>query len=413
MRVLFVHRRFPAQYGRLVRALAADAANQVVFVASEGPVDVGWITVRRYRRRRAPAPATHHYLKPFEEAVLDGQAVYRVCAELRREGFVPDVIAAHCGWGVMLYLKEAFPEASLLGYFEWYYRARGADVGFLESGDPGPDEACRIRTLNAPLVMGLVDCDRGITPTDFQRRQIPQPLREKVTVLHDGIDTTLFAPSPSERREIGGVDLGKATRIVTYATRGMEPYRGFPQFMQAAALLLEHDPLLHIVIAGTDTVHYSRRLPGETYKERALAELPRLDRSRLHFVGRLARDDYLRLLRLSDAHVYLTVPFVLSWSLLEAMATGCLVVASDTEPVREVVTEGRNGLLVDLRSPEAIAAVVRKALSLGRDGEELRVAARRTIVSRFALADLLPRHIRLLQSMAGTGAQKISSLMLA
>jgi len=200
---------------------------------------------------------------------------------------------------------------------------------------------------------------------------------------------------------------------VTYATRGMEPYRGFPQFMQAAALLLEHDPLLHIVIAGTDTVHYSRRLPGETYKEKALDELPRLDRSRLHFVGRLARDDYLRLLRLSDAHVYLTVPFVLSWSLLEAMATGCLVVASNTEPVREVVTEGRNGLLVDLRSPEAIAAVVRKALSLGRDGEELRVAARRTIVGRFALADLLPRHIGLLRSMAGTVTQKISSLMLA
>jgi glycosyltransferase involved in cell wall biosynthesis len=221
-------------------------------------------------------------------------------------------------------------------------------------------------------------------------------------VLHDGIDTDYFTPAPGTKLVLPDLDLSGAAEIVTYATRGMEPYRGFPQFMRAAALLLKRRPGLHIVIAGSDTVAYSRKLPqGQSYKQRALEELGAADLSRLHFTGALPYGPYLQLLRASAAHVYLTVPFVLSWSLLEAMATGCLVIGSDTAPVREVIEDGRTGLLADFFSPAEIAARVGDALDNRARMAPMRQAARDLIRQRYALSDLLPRHIALMREVAG------------
>jgi glycosyltransferase involved in cell wall biosynthesis len=402
MRVLFLHRNFPAQYRHVAAALAADTANQVVFGTRDSDGEIPGVTKVLFKPTRGVRPETHPYLRPTEEAVLDGQAVFRVCAQLREQGFVPDLVCAHSGWGPGLYAKDVFPKAKLLVYFEWYYHGRGGDADFIDPHAMDDDTACRIRTRNAPLLLDLADCDRGTCPTAFQRDQFPAIFHPKLTVLHDGIDTDYFTPAPGTNLVLPDLDLSGAKEIVTYATRGMEPYRGFPQFMRAAALLLKRRPGLHIVVAGSDTVAYSRKLPaGQSYKQQALDELGAADLSRLHFTGALPYGQYLQLLRASAAHVYLTVPFVLSWSLLESMAAGCLVVGSDTAPVREVIADGRNGLLVDFFSPEAIADKVIWALDHRREGDKLRAAARDFIVQRYALADLLPRQIALMREVAG------------
>lgn len=412
MRVLFVHDHFPGHYKHVAAALAEDPANKVVFATAarrEAGAEVGaasaipGVEMRTYMPHRAPGEATHPYVRPFEDAVLRGQAMFRLCLSLRNEGFVPDLICAHAGFGPGLYLKEAFPEAPLLSYFEWFYRSAGADTDFL-GGALHPDDACRVRTRNAAILVELAQCDWGLCPTDFQRAQFPAAFRDKMTLLHDGIDTDLFSPQAGTRMVLPGLDLSQAPEIVTYATRGMEPYRGFPQFMHAAALLLEQRPNLHIVVGGADTVSYgSRRPDGRSYKDAVLAELAGRDLSRLHFCGPLEGEAWRTLLRATTVHVYLTVPFVLSWSLLEAMSAGCAIVASDTAPVREVITDGTEGLLAELRSPEEIARRVGEALDDRALRTRLGAAARRRALAEYQLADLLPRHLRLMQNIATSG----------
>src|SRR5262245_50587956 len=257
MRVLFLHRNFPAQYRHVAAAMATDKSNEVVFGTRDGGDTIPGVRKVLFKPARAVAATTHPYLRPTEEAVLDGQAVFRVCAQLREKGFEPDLVCAHSGWGPGLYAKDVFPKSKLLVYFEWYYHGRGGDADFIDPQSVDDDTACRIRTRNAPLLLDLADCDRGLCPTQFQRDQFPAIFHPKRTVLHDGIDTDFFKPQAGTKLTLPDLDLSGAGEIVTYATRGMEPYRGFPQFMRAAALLLKRRPNLHIVVAGSDRVAYS------------------------------------------------------------------------------------------------------------------------------------------------------------
>lgn len=372
--------------------------------------------VIKVRPRRSPAPTTHRYLHGFEADVLHGQAVYEACDALKRDGFVPDVILAHCGWGLPLYLREAFPHARLVGYFEWYYHPHGSDADYLAPDSMSPDKACRIRTLNAPILMMLDDVDFGLVPTDFQRSQFPSAYQHKLMTLHDGVDTDYFRPAAPTTRCIGAYDLRAAEKLVTYATRGLEPYRGFPAFMQAISGLLARDKAVHVAIAGEDRTFYSRPLPnGETYKERMLRELPGLDLSRVHFLGTLPRDDYRNLLRLSSLHVYLTVPFVPSWSLVEAMASGCHIVASDTNPVLEIAGQTRKdasaAYLVDFRDVLQLEEVMRCALSRQEAAAEMRRAARKRAQTAFSHAHLLPIwEAKLVDSYAQTVLPRITNV---
>jgi glycosyltransferase involved in cell wall biosynthesis len=390
LRFLFLHNTFPGQYRHLAAALARD--HQVVFASAEGEGALPGVTRRIYGAARPIRESTHAYLRWMEGAVLNGQAVYRLCHQLKSEGFVPDVVCAHSGWGPALYVKEIFPSCRLVGYFEWYYRGRDSDADFLADQPLSADDGCRLRTRNAALLLDLAECDAAQTPTRFQRDQFPPPLRPALTVLHDGIDTEFLRPRPGTRLVLPGLDLSGEAEIVTYATRGMEPYRGFPQFLRAAAHLHRTRRRCHIVIAGADRVFYGQRLGrGESWRQRMLAELPELDPSRLHFTGTLPTDQYRRLLQASAAHVYLTVPFVLSWSLLDAMASGCPLVGSDTGPVRDVVEDGVNGLLADFFSPQSIAERVATLLDDRAAAAALGQAARVTIEESYALATLLPR----------------------
>jgi glycosyltransferase involved in cell wall biosynthesis len=341
----------------------------------------------------------------LQGAIHRGRVVAGAAAALRRSGFRPDVMLAHLGWGEALFLKDVFPEAKLLLHCEYFYRAQGADVGFDPEFPPPADIGARLRLRNAPLLMALDAADLGITPTRWQHQQFPPGYAPSIRVLHEGIDTDLVKPDPAARFCVpeSGVVLTRSDEVVTYVARNLEPYRGFHSFMRAIPEIQRRRPNTRIVIVGGDEVSYSPRLPaGETYRARMLRELgSRIDQSRVFMPGRISYADYLSLLRISSAHVYLTYPFVLSWSMLEAMAAGCLVIGSRTAPVEEVIRDGENGLLADFFSPQEIANRVEEALSAPARMQAIRERARRTILERYDLKRIcLPRQVRLAEELA-------------
>lgn len=407
MRVLFLHNNFPAQYRHIATALAADPANQVVFVTKNTDVNLAGIQKVVFAPSREAHPSTHHYVRSLESAVLEGQAVYRVTQQLKDSGFVPDVICGHVGWGNSLFIKDVFPDVPFLCYMEWFYHARGTDADFDPEFPLDEDDVLRIRIKNASVLLNLASCDWGMSPTYWQRSQCPPEFHSRISVLHDGIDTDYFKPDPGYRLVLPGIiDLSHVDEVITYVARGMEPYRGFPQFIESIDLILKRRPNCHVVVVAADRVAYGRALDnGMTYKEWMLKKVP-LDLSRVHFIGTLPYGLYKKVLHASAAHIYLTRPFVLSWSMLEAMASGCLVVASDTQPVTEVIRDRENGLLVDFFSPEQVADRVDAVLDHPDRMQAVRDRARQTILERYDLAKLLPQHLQLITDLAnGTMAR--------
>ena len=397
MRVLFLHNNFPAQFGILARYMR-DRGHDVTYGTSWEGTPPDWLRMVRYRPHREASKNQHHYLTFVERAILNGQALARVGLKMKAGGYSPDLVVAHSGWGPGLYVQDVWPEASYVGYFEWYYRSKGADAGFLDQVTE--DDELRIRTRNAAILLDVAACHWGIVPTEFQAAQFPKVLRRKLTVQHDGVDTDYFTPQPGRRLKLPHLDLSQVDELVTYVARGMEPYRGFPQAMAAFAEVQRRRPRAHIVVVGEDRVAYGRALPdGDTFRKKAMRELD-LDSDRIHFPGRLPRILYREVLRASSAHVYLTVPFVLSWSMIEAMSTGCVVVASNTDPVREVVRDGENGLLVDFFDTGALADRICDVLDRPDDFAGVREAARRTAVEGYSVSELVPLRARLLEAVA-------------
>lgn len=402
MRFVFLHANFPAQFVHLASYLAKDPANQVLFITGRKEGELPGVQKIVYEESRAVHPASHHYLQSFEKAVLQGQAVFRELAKLKTQGFIPDLVHGHAGWGLPTFVKDVFPQSKLVCLFEWFYHAHGSDADFDPAAQLSVDDELRIRVKNAPLLLDLDSCDWGVSPTYWQHRQFPLEYQPKISVIHDGIDTKFIKPKPGAKLVLPaiGIDLSETKEIVTYVARGMEPYRGFPQFIEAVQLIMEERPQCHVVIVGADRVAYGKNLPNNrTYKEAMLEKVP-LDMSRVHFTGLLRKDDYLKVLQASSVHVYLTCPFVLSWSMLEAMAAGCLVVASDTPPVTEVIADGINGLHTDFFSPQKIAERVVDVLVRQKKYEEVRLRARETILNRYALHKLLPVQLNLLRNIA-------------
>lgn len=401
MRFLLTHPNFPSQLRSIAVSLAANPQNEVVYLTSSENGEIPRVKKLIYKPKRGPAPQTHHYLRGFEEAVLHGQAAYMACVEAKKNGFVPDLIFGHAGWGQTLFLKDVFPRTPMGLNFEWFYHSHGSDCDFDPSEMLSADDEARIRIKNATLLADLAACDGGICATRFQYEQFPKHLRSHLTVGHEGIDVNFFKPNPGGRLILadGKLDLSGVDEIVTYATRGMEPYRGFPQFIEAASLLLKMRPKAHVVIAGDDRVAYGKKSPdGKTYKQLMLEKFP-LDPARTHFVGSLPYGEYVKLLQCTSAHVYLTRPFVLSWSLLEAMACGALVVGSDTAPVQEVITNGINGLLVDFFRPDQLAATLDRVLAKPRDFDLIREKARQTVVAQYDVVSCLRQKVAWLSGL--------------
>jgi glycosyltransferase involved in cell wall biosynthesis len=353
-------------------------------------------------------------VRPLENAVLQGQAVFRMAEQLKAKGLIPDVVYGHSGWGPTLLIKDIFPKAKLLCYFEWFYHAHGSDADFDLTQPLSVDDEARIRVKNAPILIDLYSCDQGLSPTYWQRQQFPSEYQSKISVLHDGIDTDFFCPKSGAKLVIPRInlDLSHVEEVITYVARGMEPYRGFPEFMEAVAILQQRRPQCHVVIVGENRVAYGKRLPdGKTYKEFMLDKLP-IDQSRVHFTGWLPYNEYLQVLQASSAHVYLTRPFVLSWSMLESLSTGCLVIGSRTHPVTEVIEDGVNGLLADFFSPQEICARIEEVLNHPNKMAEIRAKARETVITRYNLSKLLPKHIEWIQGQRNNSDLILPSLVL-
>ncbi|MGK7941505.1 MAG: glycosyltransferase family 4 protein [Crocosphaera sp.] len=395
MKILFLHPNFPAQFRHVATHLAKNPKNQVCFGTKRKEGSIPRVFKAIYTPSREARPETHHYVRTLENAVLQGQAVYRLAEQLKQRQFIPDVVYGHSGWGPTLFIKDIFPQAELLCFFEWFYHAHGTDADFDPKEPLTVDDEARIRIKNTPILTDLYSCDRGLSPTYWQRQQFPSEFHSKITVRHDGVDTNYFQPQPGAKLVLkdNQLDLSEVDEIVTYVGRGMEPYRGFPQFMEAVSILLKKRPSCHVVIVGEDRVAYGRNLPnGKTYKQLMLETFD-YDFSRLHFTGTLPYSQYLKVIQASSVHVYLTRPFVLSWSMLEVMSTGGLVLGSKTPPVEEVIEDGVNGLLVDFFAIDRIVERIEEVLDHPDKMADLRVKARETIQERYDLSRLLTEHI--------------------
>jgi glycosyltransferase involved in cell wall biosynthesis len=403
--ILFVHRYFPGQF-RLLSSYLAKRNRVVALRDARSDPGEESSQIRCLTYEAAPASvSTHHYVRGTEAAVRRGQAVARAALTLRRQGFRPRIIFAHPGWGEALYLKDMFPDAKLVGLFEFYYHARGADIGFDPEFPPRLDDRLRLRTRNAVNLLSLEACDWGVAPTNWQCDLHPAAFQPRLSVIHDGIDTDKVRPDPSASFVTPrGETLSAQDEVVTYVARDLEPYRGFHSFMRALPDILSRRPRARVLIVGGDGTSYGPPPSGgECWRERMLAELgSRIDRSRVNFLGRISYEAYLRVLQISSVHVYMTYPFVLSWSCLEAMAAGCAVVGSATQPVEEVIVDGKNGLLVDFFSPRAIADAVDSVLDHPDRMAAMRARARETVVERYDFRRVsLPKYLALMDHLLG------------
>ena len=365
MRLLFVHQNFPGQFPHLAPAMARRG-HDVLALTDQANGRPALVKVARYATPEKPT-VSHSLGRTYAEMAERGWLAARGARALRdRHGYVPDVILGHSGWGETLFLREIWPSATLLVYAELMYRTRGHDVGFDEEISPGTDEA-RVSTVarSAHLIQAMLQADAGICPTRYQADSFPPELRGKLTVIHDGIDTGTVRPNPTATLALpNGRVLKAGDEVLSYVSRSLEPYRGFHVFMRALPRILAERPEAQVVVVGGDGVSYgSKPRDADSWKARALAELgDRLPLDRVHFLGRVPYADYLSIMQLTRVHCYLTYPFVLSWSLTEAMAAGALVVASDNEPVREVVRDGVNGRLVPFFDREALETALIRAI---------------------------------------------------
>ena len=397
MNILFLHRNFPAQFRHIAPILASDPNNKVVFITNNDKLNLPNIKKYQYKLKRQIPNDCHRYLRFVEESIIHGQATAEVAMALKNQGFKPDIIYGHT-WGQTMFMKDVFPDVPLLCYFEWFYNAKGGDVGF-DGRQPNIDELAKLRTKNSHLLIDLYSCDGGICPTKFQAKQFPKEFQHKIKILHDGIDTDFCSPKEDTKFVIEDKNLvlTKNDEVVTYATRGMEEYRGFPQFMEAISILMKKRPNMQVVIGGEDRVCYGPQILGTTYKKRMLEKLD-LDLSRIHFVGSLPFNKYVDLLRISSAHVYATYPFVCSWSLLDSMACACPIVASNTEPVTEFMTDKNTGLLFDFFNIKQEVEQIEYALEHKDEMAQYGRNARQVILDNYQLKELLPKHIEYIKS---------------
>lgn len=409
MKILFVHQNFPGQFKHLAPALAADAANEVVAFTMRKDAQASWQGVRQisYQASKGTTPNVHPWVSDFETKTIRGEAAFRKALELKASGFTPDVIIAHPGWGESLFLKYVWPDTKLGIYCEFYYRPHGADVGF-DPEFPAKDagDICRLRLKNINNLLHFDLADAGISPTHWQASTFPEPFRSKISVIHDGIDSKMLVPNPKVSLTLNNtLTLTRKDEVITFVNRNLEPYRGYHTFMRALPEILARRPKARVLIVGGDDVSYGARpADGQKWKTIFLNEvkdrIPPENMARVHFLGNIPYQQFIALLQLSSLHVYLTYPFVLSWSLLEAMNVGCSIVASDTQPLHEVITHNETGLLTGFFDPPALAESVVGLMAKPDERARLGANARAFAAQRYDLTTVcLPQQIAWVKSL--------------
>jgi glycosyltransferase involved in cell wall biosynthesis len=398
MKILFLHQNFPGQFLHLAPELARRGHDVTALTDARNSRPSSVKTLRYKHDPGTVDPAQTRLGRNYTTMSDRGVTVARACARLRDEGYSPDVIFGHSGWGETLFLKEIWPQARLIVYAEFYYRGVGADVGFDTEFTPyGLDQVLIAQGRAAHLGQALIHADAALAPTDWQASTYPPALRDQITVIHDGVDCAVAQPNPQASLTLpDGRCLRAGDEVLTFVNRNLEPYRGYHTFMRALPDVLRARPEAHVVIVGGDEVSYGSTPKGaKGWKDLILSEVQAdLPMDRVHFMGKVPYATFLSILQISRVHAYLTYPFVLSWSMLEAMAAGCLVVGSRTAPVEEVIVDGENGLLVDFFDVPGWTRALTTALADPAAQDGLRAAARRTALARYDLRSIcLPRMV--------------------
>ncbi|KNG93509.1 glycosyltransferase [Pseudaestuariivita atlantica] len=416
MQILIIHQNFPGQYKHLAPALA-QAGHMVVALTPKVEKATTWQGVRviPYKIVGASTKGIHPWLMDVETKILRGHSCMAAARALKEKGLNPTVILAHPGWGESLFLKDVWPEARLGLYCELYHSDQYPHMNFDEefpSTDPKNDPI-RIRLKNLNNRLHFEVASAGISPTKFQADTFPDYFRDKITVAHDGIDTDLLVRNEDAQLDVGGGKiLTRDDEVITFINRNLEPYRGYHIFMRALPDILKRRPKAQVVMLGGDEVSYGAKAPeGQTWKQMFIDEvrpqIPDDDWARVHMLGRVPYPQFMAMQQVSRVHVYLTYPFVLSWSLLESMSVQAAILASDTAPVKEVVTDGENGWLTDFFDTEALTDKLCKLLDDKEAREHLGRNAREFVVKNYDLQKVcLPQHVDWVHRLATLPAPK-------
>jgi glycosyltransferase involved in cell wall biosynthesis len=419
MNILFIHQNFPGQFKFLAPALVKQGHKVTGMTMQKNDLTT-WqgVQIVHYAARRGSTPNVHPWVSDFETKTIRAEACFKAALKMKQEGYVPDVIVAHHGWGESLFLKEVWPHAKLGIYCEFFYHPHGADVAF-DPEFPAVDEGdvCRLRLKNLNNLLHFEVADAGISPTHWQASTFPMPFQEKITVVHDGIDTQAVAPNPDVSLTLkmaSGQDmvLTREDEVVTFVNRNLEPYRGYHTFMRALPQLLKERPKANVLLVGADDVSYGARPDSTKYgaskwkdifANEVRGQISDTDWQRVHFLGHVPYQYFIPLLQLSTVHVYLTYPFVLSWSLLEAMSSGCAIVASDTQPLREAIVQNETGKLVNFFDAAALAQNVCDLLSRPEERRKLGVNARAFAQANYDLQTVcLPLQLAWVENLKNT-----------
>ena len=392
MHVLFVHKNFPAQFGHIGSYLVKKKGYRCTFVSETAPGMVEGIQKIQYKPSGGAHQQTQYYTRTFENAMGHTAGVYQALKQ-HVTRLRPDLVVGHSGFGSTLFLPELFPGTPLINYFEYFYHPHNSDIDFRPEWPVLEEDVLRSRARNAMILLDLEYCQAGYSPTEYQASLMPAAYRRKLRVLHDGIDTSFWRRHPSPERAVGPHTFGPDTRILTYVSRGFESMRGFDIFMRAAKKICDADPRVVVLIVGSDRVCYGgdlKFIKEKSFKDYILKQ-DNYDLTRMLFLGQIPPSDLVRILSLSDLHIYLTVPFVLSWSLLDALSCGCTVLASDTAPVREFIRPGETGLLENFFDVDALAETALKVLADPRAYRHLGQAGEKLIREHYSLETIIPR----------------------
>ncbi|MBI2769657.1 MAG: glycosyltransferase [Burkholderiales bacterium] len=412
MRILFIHQNFPGQFKHLAPALVQRGHEVIAFTMQHGaPAQLNGVRLVAYQPARGSTPHIHPWLADFETKTIRGEAAFRAAADLKAQGYEPDVIVAHPGWGESLFLKDVWPKARLGIYCEFFYKSEGADLDFDPEFPPDSETAaCQMRLKNINNLLHFEVADAGLAPTAWQAGTFPEPFRSRISVVHDGIDTQALRPNPGVSLSLNGqLTLTRSDEVVTFVNRNLEPYRGYHTFVRALPQLLRERPAARVLIVGAEGRGYGKQPPGgatwrQTFLDEVKPQMTTDELGRIFFLGSIPYEQFVPLLQLSSVHVYLTYPFVLSWSLLEAASVGCAIVASDTQPVREAIRHGETGRLVSFFDPSALASEIGALLGDPAARQRLGAQARAETIARFDLrTHCLPGQVAWVEGLVDHG----------
>ncbi len=410
-KILFVHQNFPGQYKHIAYYLAKN--NYDVHTLSITKFEDELTTNHHYNPSQSSSANINKWAVEFETKMIRADAAAKKAKEMKDSGFFPDLILAHPGWGESFFLKEIWPGTKIISYAEFFYKTSDCDIDFdidfLEK-DVGKNfseyyefNKFKLTARNAAFTSSYAMSDYLVTPTEFQKNALPDLFKPNVKVIHDGIDTDLLKPNKDVTIKINDKKFTKSDKIITYVGRSLDPYRGFHIFMRSIPKILKDNPDANIIIVGNaDTHGYGAPPPNnKKFKDIFYSEIKdQIDENRIFFLGPLPYEKYIQIIQLSMVHIYLTYPFILSWSMLEAMSCGALVIGSNTEPVTEVIKDNENGLIVDFFDSEKLAIRVTNVLEKSNKYNKIRENARKTILQKYDLDTIcLPQHLNLINEV--------------